>query len=133
MIPRLLRNPAALILGAVAVLSVLAAAWSLGTLIDYQGYTWTGEPTEAQIWQERLMRAANAIPPSATMVAIAATLGVIVIGAATSRRRQRSTRTTSEAGSTENRAAVTTPNSSPSISTSSGSPSIEMSTERPRA
>lgn len=133
MIPRLLRNPAAIVLLAVVVLSAIAATWAIGLAIGYQGTSWQGEPTEEQIWEQRFIQAAQAIPAHATILAVSATLGFIIIGAVSSRGRYRSTRTMSAAGSTANRAAVTTPKASPSISTSWGSPSIVRSTDRPRA
>ena len=119
-------------LNVAAVLSVITVIWSLAVVVDFQGASWQGEPTEAQIWEQRWIQAAQSIPGPATILAVSATLGIIVIGAASAQEHYRSTRTMSAAGSTENRAAVTTPNSSPSISTSWGSPSIEMSTDRPR-
>lgn len=133
---RLLRNPAALVLAVTAVASVIAAAWALGMVADYQGGFWQGVPTEEQIWEQRFIQLAQVTAPYATMLAVSATLGLIIIGAVSAsphRDRYRSTRTMSAAGSTANRAAVTTPNASPSISTSCGSPSIETSTDRPRA
>ena len=132
MIARLLRNPAAVVLLVAVVLSLIAVAWAIGVIVDQHGFSWTDQPTEEQVLQLRLVRLADTIPRPAAVLAVAATLGLIVIGAASAREHYRSTRTMSAAGSTENRAAVTTPNSSPSISTSWGSPSIEMSTDRPR-
>lgn len=129
MIARLLRNPAAVVLVVVAVAAVFVAVWAIGTLVDDRGMSWSEQPTEEQLAQLRLIQLANVIPAPATVVAVFAVLGVIVIGAVTSRassaaaapdrqRTSRSTRTMSAAGSTEKRAAVTTPNFSPSISNS---------------
>lgn len=132
MIRRLVRNPAAIVLAVAVVLSLITAIWTLGVVVGYEGASWEGQPTEAEIWEQRWIEAIQSIPAPATLLAVSGTLGIIVIGAATARQHYRSTRTMSAAGSTENRAAVTTPNSSPSISTSWGSPSIEMSTDRPR-
>lgn len=144
MIVRLLRNPAVVLLALVAVVAVFSTAWALGVLMTEQGVSWSGEPSEEQLWALRIIRFADMIAPTATTVAVLAVLGVIIIGAVSSRtlthdaaepdrqRAPRSTRTMSAAGSTENRTAVTTPNVSPSISNSWGSPSISSSTERPR-
>ncbi len=132
---KLLRNPAALVLAAAVVVSVFAATWALGFMVDFQGTSWQGEPTEEQLWEQRFFQVAQYIAEPATMLAVSATLGFIIVAAASSRPgpgRYRSTRTMSAAGATTKRAAVTTPNSSPSISTSWGSPSIETSTDRPR-
>lgn len=132
MIPRLLRNPAVIVLAVAVLLAGVATIWSLGIVMEDRVSSWEGEPTEEQLWEQRWIQVAHFIPAQATILAVSGTLGIIVIGAASDRDRYRSTRTMSAAGSTAKRAAVTTPNSSPSISTSWGSPSIETSTDRPR-
>ncbi len=141
MIARLGRNPYAIALLSIAIVGAIATAWSLALLLDEQGFGFS----EEQLSRARLSLFVQGIPVPATMTTVAALLGVLVIGSATSARDQgsrdegrgsdpphRPTRTTTEAGSTRTRAATTVPNSSPSISTSSEPPSISMPPERPR-
>lgn len=130
MIRRLIRNPAVVALAVLALLGVLAANWGIGVTVEDQGFSWTGAPTEAQLWEVRLTRIANVVPGPAAVLAVVAALGILVIGSATEQSRQRSTRTASAAGSIRNRAATTVPNSSPSVSDSSAAASISRSTER---
>lgn len=141
MIARLLRNPAAILLCVIVLVAVMATVWAVVVVVEDTGDVWLNpEPSEAAIAQYRIVQFAAAIPAPATLVGVLALLGVLFVGAVTSRvvdadlaeRSYSATRTMSAAGSTRNRAAMTVPNSSPSISNSSGSASISMSTERPR-
>lgn len=84
---RLLGNPFVVVLAAIAVLAVLASAWAVGVVADDQGMSWSVAPSEEQLWQLRINRLANFIPAPAAMVVVFAVLGVIVIGAVTSRVR----------------------------------------------
>ena len=114
----------------VAMLSeLLAASRRLNTSMS-----WSGEPSQEQILTMALNQLAYLLGPVLGTVSGAAGLGLVLSWClAPSRQRStRSTRTTSAAGSTRNRAATNMPNSSPSISNSSGAASISMSTERPR-
>ena len=134
----LLRSPAVLTLAALAVGASVATVWAIGASIGARLQLWPGaDATEEQLAGLRLVAIANVIPAPATLTAVFAVLGILLIGAFAGRTpatapRQRGTCTMSEAGSTRNRAATTVPNASPSISNSSGAASISMSTERPR-
>jgi hypothetical protein len=86
-ITRLLGNPFVVVLAAIAVLAVLASAWAVGVVADDQGMSWSVAPSEEQLWQLRISRLANLIPAPAAMVMVFALLGVIVIGAVSSRGR----------------------------------------------
>ncbi|KRE31413.1 hypothetical protein [Agromyces sp. Soil535] len=130
MIPRLIRNPAVVALAVLALLGVVAANWAIGVSVEDQGFSWSGAPTEAQLWEVRLTRIANMVPGPAALLAVVAALGILVVGSATERSRQRSTRTMSAAGSARNGAATTVPNSSSSIADALASAPISMSTER---
>ena len=84
---RLLGNPFVVVLAAIAVLAVLASAWAVGVVAGDQGMSWSVAPSEEQLWQLRINRLANLIPAPAAMVVVFAVLGVIVIGAVSSRVR----------------------------------------------
>jgi hypothetical protein len=84
-ISRLLGNPFVVVLAAIAVFAVLVSAWAVGVAADDHGMSWSGAPSEEQLWQLRINRLANFIPAPAAMVMAFALLGVIVIGAVSSR------------------------------------------------
>ena len=83
---RLVGNPAMIVLVAVVLLSVVGTAWGLQMNMSSQGgMGWTGEPSEEQLWQLRLMRISGSLPPIATFVGVAAVLGILVIAFASRR------------------------------------------------
>ena len=87
---RLLRNPAVIALGVLILLAIVSLNWAMGILVDQQGWSWEGRPTEEQLWQMRLSMLANAVPPWAVLTAVVALLGVLVVGSASRRGEERS-------------------------------------------
>jgi hypothetical protein len=87
-IRRLIRNPAVVPLAVLVLLGILAANWGIGVSVEDQGLPWTGAPTEAQLWELRLMRIANVIPGPAALLAVVAALGILIVGSATERSRK---------------------------------------------
>ena len=112
-------HPALIALGVIAVSAVVGLWWFAGAMLAAQReFQWSGDvppPEVIAIWTFTSFAYVIAMPALATAAAASA-LGLVLVWIV--RARQRSTRTMSAAGSTENRAAVTTPNSSPSISNS---------------
>jgi hypothetical protein len=90
MTARLFRNPAVIVLGALIVLALVGLNWAMGVLVDQQGWSWEGRPTEEQLWQMRLSMLANAVPPWAVLTAVVALLGILVVGSASRRAEERS-------------------------------------------
>jgi hypothetical protein len=85
-IARLLRNPAAILLTAIVLVAVVATVWAVGVVVSDTGEIWLNpEPSEAAIAQYRIIQIAGAIPAPATLVGLLALLGVIIVGAVTSR------------------------------------------------
>jgi hypothetical protein len=83
MIRRLATNPAALVLVAVVILCVFGTVWGIELNVSSQGgMSWTGEPSEEQLWQLRLIRISGSLPPITTFVGVAALLGILVIASA---------------------------------------------------
>ena len=87
---RLLRNPAVIALGVLILLGTVALNWAMGVLVDQQGWSWEGRPTEEQLWQMRLSMLANAVPPWAVLTSVVALLGILVVGSASRRGEERS-------------------------------------------
>ncbi|RXZ49102.1 hypothetical protein ESP57_09145 [Agromyces fucosus] len=87
MMRRLLANPALIVLAAVVFISVIGTVWGVQmSMTSQDGMSWTGEPSEEQLWQFRLMRISGSLPPIATFVGVAAVLGILVIASASRRR-----------------------------------------------
>ncbi len=127
-------HPAEVALVVLAIVPIVVLWELLAATQRNTGMSWSGEPSQEVIFTMALNQLAHLLGPVLGTVSGAAALGLVLIWclAPARQRSTRSTRTTSAAGSTRNRAATTVPNSSPSISNSSGSASISMSTERPR-
>lgn len=86
MISRLARNPAAILLAAIVLVAAVATVWAVGVVVEDTGEIWLNpEPSEAAIAQYRIIQIANAVPAPATLVGVLALVGVIVVGAVTSR------------------------------------------------
>ncbi|WP_056006258.1 hypothetical protein [Agromyces sp. Root1464] len=75
-----------ILLVVVAVLSAVVAVWGVQMLATDQGIMTEGEPTEEQLWQLRMIRVANFVPPIGTFVGVAAVLGILVIASASRSR-----------------------------------------------
>lgn len=87
MIRRLGTNPALLVLVAVVILCLIGTAWGIEMNVSSQGgMSWTGEPSEEQLWQLRLIRISGELPPITTFVGVAALLGILVIASASRAR-----------------------------------------------
>jgi ABC-type Fe3+ transport system permease subunit len=85
-IARLLRNPAAILLAAIVLVAVVATVWAVGVVVEDTGEIWLNpEPSEEAIAQYRVIQIAGAIAAPATLVGLLALLGVIIVGAVTSR------------------------------------------------
>ena len=83
MMRRLGANPALLALVAVVLLCVVGTVWGLQvTLGGQEGMSWTGEPSEEQLLELRLIRIGGSLPPITTFVGIAALLGILAIASA---------------------------------------------------
>ena len=89
---RLVRNPAVIALGVLAIVGVIVALWGIGVTVNEVGFSWSGAPTEAQLWELRLVRIANQVPGPSALAAVAAVIGILVVGSATRRSHQRATR-----------------------------------------
>ena len=133
-------HPALIALGVIAALALLGL-WGAANHVQelYRGMQWSGETppeevTQAWALSDFLHWLAMPALSTATAACVIAIALVVVFGRmfAAPAQSTSATRTTSAAGSTENRTATTSPNSSPSISNSWGSPSTTSSTERPR-
>ena len=86
MIARLARNPAVILLAAIVLVATAATVWAVGVVVDDTGDIWLNpEPSEEAIAQYRIIQLAGAIPGPATLVGVLALLGVIIVGAVTSR------------------------------------------------
>lgn len=86
MIARLARNPAVVLLAAIVLVATAATVWAVGVVVDDTGDIWLNpEPSEEAIAQYRIIQLAGAIPAPATLVGVLALLGVIIVGAVTSR------------------------------------------------
>lgn len=86
MIRRLATNPAAVALVVLLVLCLVGTVWGVQLNAADQGISYTGEPTEQQVWQMRILRLAGFVPTIATFVGVAALLGVLVIASASRSR-----------------------------------------------
>ncbi len=92
---RFASNPALVALAALAILGFIATAWALGVMVDDVGnISWSGLPSEEQLWQLRLSRIVNLLPAPAAMMTVASLLGILVVGSA---ERQSASRTRSAA------------------------------------
>ena len=86
MISRLARNPAAILLAAIVLVAAVATVWAVGVVVEDTGEIWLNhEPSEEAIAQYRVIQIAGAIAAPATLVGLLALLGVIIVGAVTSR------------------------------------------------
>ena len=86
MIARLIRNPAAVLLCVIVLVAVMATVWAVVVVVEDTGDVWLNpEPSEAAIAQYRVVQFAAAIPAPATLVGVLALLGVLFVGAVTSR------------------------------------------------
>ncbi|WP_156401614.1 hypothetical protein [Agromyces sp. Soil535] len=84
-IGRLLRNPAVLTLAALAVVASVATVWAIGASIEVRLQFLPGaDATEEQLAELRLVAIANAIPAPATLTAVFAVLGILLVGATSS-------------------------------------------------
>ncbi len=72
---------------------MLVASWGIGVTVQDVGFSWSGAPTEAQLWELRIVRIANQVPGPAAFVAVAAVIGILVIGSGTWRSGRRATST----------------------------------------
>lgn len=85
-IPRLVRNPAAVVLAAIVVGAVIVDVWAVRVVVSDTGQVWNGgQATDEALAAFRLVQFANAVPEPATLVGVLALLGVIIIGAVTNR------------------------------------------------
>ena len=126
-------HPAAIALGVLCVLFLVGLGWAVAAMQAAEGQLqWSGEspsPEVVRMWALFNFGYSLALP-SLGIATAASALGLVLVWCLP-RVLQRGTRTMRAPGSTTNRAAVISPNSSPSISNSCGSPSITTSTERP--
>jgi hypothetical protein len=85
-IARLLRNPAAVVLAAIVVGAAIMTVWAVRVVVSDTGQVWNvGQATDEDLAAFRLVQFAHAVPEPATLVGVLALLGVIIIGAVTSR------------------------------------------------
>lgn len=117
--------------------TAVASGALLWALIDFtrsaQGFAWSENPTQEQMLAMAVSQMTWILSPVLGFAVAACVLGLVFVWCfAAPRQPISATRTMSAAGSTVKRTAVTSPNSSPSISNSWGSPSTTSSTERPR-
>ncbi len=96
MIHRLARNPAVLVLAGVALFSMFAVNWALNLQLDDQGFGWSGAPTEAQLWEQRLLRIAGHVSGPAALTAVVSVLGILIVGSATEGAGRPATRSTGD-------------------------------------
>ena len=85
MTARLLRNPAAIVLGALVLLGILALNWAMGVLLDQQGWGYEGAPSDEQLLQMRLSMLAQVVPPWAVLTSVVALVGICIVASATRR------------------------------------------------
>lgn len=116
-------HPAGIALGVVAVVALIGLSWVASSLQDLQrDVNWSGQtpPPEVVHGWALLNFSYSIAMPALSTAAAASVLGLVLVWCLSPDRQSvsRSTRTMRAAGSTENRTAVTTPNSSPSISKS---------------